>query len=172
MEQEEAAELETKEKGGASRRDYLKTAWKALGLVAAAEFTAVLVAFLWPRAKGEGDQRTAVVEAGPVAEFTPASVTAFPKGRFYLVRLADGGFLALSSRCTHLGCTVPWSEKTQTFPCPCHASAFDMTGNVLDPPAPRALDLFPVRIEAGVVKVDTRNRLQRQRFERFQVTYL
>jgi cytochrome b6-f complex iron-sulfur subunit len=172
MEQAKAAAHEMKERGGASRRDYLRTAWKALGLVAAAEFAAVLTAFLWPRAKGEGDQQTSVLEAGPVAEFTPASVTAFPKGRFYLVRLADGGFLALSSRCTHLGCTVPWNEKTQTFPCPCHASKFDMTGNVLDPPAPRALDLFPVRIEAGVVKVDTRNRLQRQRFERSQVTYL
>jgi cytochrome b6-f complex iron-sulfur subunit len=158
--------------GGGSRRDYLKTAWKVLGLVAAAEFVTVVGAFLWPRAKGEDDPRTAVVEAGPVAEFTPASVTAFAKGRFYLVRLADGGFLALSSKCPHLGCTVPWNEKTQTFPCPCHASVFDMTGNVQEPPAPRALDLFPVRIEGGVVKVDTRNRVQRQRFERSQVTYL
>ena len=158
--------------GGASRRDYLIVAWKALGLVAAAEFSSVLVAYLWPRAKGENDQRAAIIEAGPVAEFTPASVTAFPKGRFYLVRLADGGFLALSSRCTHLGCSVPWNEKTQTFPCPCHASAFDMTGNVQSPPAPRALDLFPVRIEGGVVRVDTRNRVQRQRFERSQVMYL
>ncbi len=170
MDSEKVAGLETKE--GASRRDYLKIAWKALGLVAAAEFATVLVAYLWPRGKGEGEQGTAVIDAGPVAEFTPASVTAFPKGRFYLVRLADGGFLALSSRCTHLGCTVPWNEKTKTFPCPCHASVFDMTGNVESPPAPRALDLFPVRIEGGVVKVDTRNRIQRQRFERAQVTYL
>jgi cytochrome b6-f complex iron-sulfur subunit len=170
MDSEKAAAVETK--AGASRRDYLKTAWKALGLVAGAEFATVLVAYLWPRAKGESDQRAATIEAGPVAEFTPASVTAFPKGRFYLVRLADGGFLALSSRCSHLGCSVPWNEKTQTFPCPCHASVFDMTGNVDSPPAPRALDLFPVRIEGGVVKVDTRNRVQRQRFERSQVTYL
>ena len=157
---------------GSSRRDYLKTAWRALGLVAGAEFAAVVVAYLWPRAKGESDQRTAIIEAGPVAEFTPASVTAFPKGRFYLVRLADGGFLALSSRCTHLGCAVPWNEQAHTFPCPCHASVFDLTGNVDSPPAPRALDLFPVRIEAGVVQVDTRSRIQRQRFERSQVTYL
>jgi cytochrome b6-f complex iron-sulfur subunit len=158
--------------GGTSRRDYLKVAWKALGLVATAEFATVLVAYLWPRAKGESDQRSTVIEAGPVAEFTPASVTAFPKGRFYLVRLTDGGFLALSSRCTHLGCSVPWNEKTQTFPCPCHASVFDMTGNVQSPPAPRALDLFPVRIDGGIVKVDTRNRVQRQRFERSQASYL
>ncbi len=170
MEREKAVAVETK--GGASRRDYLITAWKALGLVAAAEFATVLVAFLWPRAKGDGDPGAAVVETGAVAEFTPASVTAFPKGRFYLVRLADGGFLALSSRCSHLGCSVPWDEKTKTFPCPCHASVFDMNGNVQSPPAPRALDLFPVRIEAGVVKVDTRNRIQRQRFERSQVTYI
>ena len=162
MDSEKVAGVETKD--GATRRDYLRTAWKALGLVAAAEFATVLVAYLWPRAKGEGDQRAAVLEAGPVTEFTPASVTAFPKGRFYLVRLADGGFLALSSRCSHLGCSVPWNEKTQTFPCPCHASVFDVTGNVDSAPAPRALDLFPVRIEGGVVKVDTRNRIQRQRF--------
>jgi cytochrome b6-f complex iron-sulfur subunit len=170
MDSEKAAAVETRT--GASRRDYLRTAWKALGLVAAAEFATVLVAFLWPRAKGDADSRTAVVEVGPVAEFTPSSVTAFPKGRFYLVRLADGGFLALSSRCSHLGCSVPWNEKTRTFPCPCHASVFDMTGNVDSPPAPRALDLFPMRIESGVVRVDTRSRVQRQRFERSQVTYL
>jgi cytochrome b6-f complex iron-sulfur subunit len=170
MERENAAAGETT--GGGSRRDYLKTAWKVLGLVAAAEVATVVGAFFWPRAKGEDDPVAAIVEAGPVAEFTPASVTAFAKGRFYLVRLADGGFLALSSKCPHLGCTVPWNEKTQTFPCPCHASVFDMTGNVQEPPAPRALDLFPVRIETGVVKVDTRNRVQRQRFDRSQVTYL
>jgi cytochrome b6-f complex iron-sulfur subunit len=170
MESERVIVVETKD--GTTRRDYLMSAWKALGLLAAAEFATVLVAYLWPRAKGESDQRTAVIEAGPVAEFTPASVTAFPKGRFYLVRLADGGFLAMSSRCTHLGCTVPWNEKTHTFPCPCHASVFDMTGNVESPPAPRALDLFPVRIEGGVVKVDTRKGIQRQRFEHSQVTYL
>jgi cytochrome b6-f complex iron-sulfur subunit len=107
----------------------------------AAEFLGVVAAYLWPR-RGEGEGSRGIVEAGPVGEFTPASVTAFPQGRFYLVRLTDGGFLALSSKCSHLGCTVPWNEKDGTFPCPCHASVFDMRGNVLSPPAPRALDLF------------------------------
>jgi hypothetical protein len=41
--------------GGGSRRDYLKSAWKVLGVVAAAEFVAVVGAFLWPRAKGEDE---------------------------------------------------------------------------------------------------------------------
>ena len=60
------------------------------------------------------------------------------------MRLDDGGLLALSCKCTHLGCTVPWVEKEKKFLCPCHASAFDITGNVINSPAARALDTFPV----------------------------
>ena len=156
-----------------SRRDWLGAAGKILGLVALAEFAGVAVAFLWPRpgrgrAGGAGD----IITCGPVDEFTPHSVTAFPAGRFYLVRLADGGFLALSRTCTHLGCTVPWDEQKGRFACPCHASVFDIAGDVLSPPAPRALDLYPVRIENGLVKVDTRRPVQRQRFEPSQEVYL
>ena len=112
------------------------------------------------------------MEAGPVSEFTPASVTAFPTARFYLVRLQDGGFLAISSTCSHLQCTVRWKEQDRTFPCPCHASVFDMTGQVVNPPAPRPLDLYAVNIESGVVKVDTRNKIRRGQFEPSQVTYI
>jgi Rieske Fe-S protein len=67
---------------------------------------------------------------------------------------------------------VPWNEQRRAFPCPCHASAFDEKGDVLAPPATRALDLFPVVIEAGIVKVDTSRRIERSRFEPGQVTYL
>ncbi len=153
------------------RRAFLGRLWKGLGLLAALEAVAVVVAFLSPR-KEQAGKGAALVVAGPVAEFTPASVRPFPAARFYLVRLADGGFLALSSTCTHLGCTVPWSDATRTFPCPCHASTFDLRGEVLSPPAPRALDLFPVVIEAGLVKVDTSRRIERSRFEPTQVVYL
>ena len=153
------------------RRTFLDRLWKALGILAGVELVVVVAGYLAPRKEG-GARGAAVVTAGPVAEFTPASVRPFPAGRFYLVRLADGGFLALSSRCTHLGCTVPWNEKDKVFPCPCHASRFDMRGEVLSPPAPRALDLFPVVIEAGIVKVDTGRRVERSGFEASQVTYL
>ena len=69
------------------------------------------------------------------------------------------------------GCTVPWSSYDHAFICPCHASSFDITGDVLSPPAPRALDLHPVRIENGIVKVDTGTRLKRSSFDESQVTY-
>jgi cytochrome b6-f complex iron-sulfur subunit len=154
-----------------ARRDFLGKLGKGLGILAAVELLAVVVAYLAPGKGGAGGGATLVV-AGPVAEFTPSSVRAFPGGKFYLVRLVDGGFLALSSRCTHLGCMVPWDAKQRAFPCPCHASRFDERGDVLAPPAIRALDLFPVVIEAGIVKVDTSRRITRARFEPGQVTYL
>jgi cytochrome b6-f complex iron-sulfur subunit len=150
----------------------MKKLWLGLGVVAAAEFVFVGVAFLRP---GKKQVRQAVsdgvVTAGRVDDFEPGSVTAFRKGQFYLARLEDGGFLALSRKCTHLGCTVPWNKEEGMFTCPCHASTFDITGTVLSPPAPRALDTFPVIIEGPTVKVDTSKRLERRRFSPEQVEY-
>jgi cytochrome b6-f complex iron-sulfur subunit len=88
-------------------------------------------------------------------------VTPFNEGRFYLVRLADGGFLALYRKCTHLGCAVPWDPAQGKFVCPCHASTFEMDGELLNPPAPRPLDRFPVTIGGGEIKVDTGQTIQR-----------
>jgi cytochrome b6-f complex iron-sulfur subunit len=155
-----------------SRRKFLNKLWMALGLVALAEFIAVAVAFLRPRKSTaiQNGNHTITV-GGSVDKFTRSSVTAFVSGRFYLVRLEDGGFLALSSKCTHLGCSLPWVEKENKFVCPCHASAFDIAGNVISTPAPRALDTFKVFIENNVVKVDTRVRLKRSEFKKEQVVY-
>lgn len=107
--------------------------------------------------------------AGPVERFEPGSVTAFADGKFYLVRLDDGGFLAVYRKCTHLGCSVPWNSDELRFACPCHASAFDIHGDVINAPAPRPLDLFPVFIDNGIVKVDTGQIVRRKAFEPSQV---
>lgn len=137
-----------------------------------AEITALVVAFLRPRKPAaQQDVFGDIIVAGPVENFALSSVTAFKRGHFYLIRLADGGFLALSRACTHLGCTVPWDEKEKKFICPCHASAFDMTGNVIRSPAPRALDLFPVSIRHNAVQIDTARRIKRGEFRADQATY-
>ena len=155
-----------------TRRDALRRMWRALGAIALAEFATMTGIFLWPRQpKAREGGYGGIVTAGPTDQFPPGSVTAFAKGQFYLVRLGDGGFLALSRKCTHLGCTVPWSDTDQRFMCPCHASSFDRTGIVLSPPAPRPLDQYVVRIEAGIVKVDTSTPLVRKRFEPSQAVY-
>ena len=154
----------------ASRRGFLGRVWLLLGGVAVAEAVWIVGDFFKPRRRrGMGTDTGSVVIAGPVDRFEPGSVTAFPEGRFYLARLADGGFLALHRECTHLGCTVPWIAAENSFVCPCHASSFDITGDVLSPPAPRPLDVFPVRIENDIVKVDIRRAIKRQSFTSSQV---
>jgi cytochrome b6-f complex iron-sulfur subunit len=145
------------------RRTVLGTLWAALGAIGAAQAGWVTLSFLRPRASATDE--ASFTDAGPADRFARGSVTAFPDGRFYLVRLADGGFLALHRECTHLGCTVPWDSAAQRFACPCHASAFDITGAVIKTPAPRPLDLHPVRVENGIVRVDAGRRITRRSFD-------
>jgi cytochrome b6-f complex iron-sulfur subunit len=153
-----------------SRRNFIGRIWLILGLFALVELVWVAVSFVKPRKQKKSATAEAIITAGPVDRFKPGSVTAFPRGRFYLARLENGGFLALSRECTHLGCTVPWVEEENRFVCPCHASMFDIRGVVLSPPAPRPLDIYPVTIENNVVKVDVSKAVERKRFEPGQVT--
>ena len=161
-----------KTKEGTSRRGFLSIFWVGLGIVAFIEFIGVVIAFLLPRKKREktGNLET-IIEVGPVEKFPTESVTAFIRRKFYLSRLEDGGFIALSRKCTHLGCTVPWISEEKKFACPCHSSAFDIRGEVISPPAPRALDIYPVYIENNIIKVDSAKKIKRTQFHSDQVTY-
>lgn len=155
-----------------SRRSFLNKLWLGLGALATAEFVVLVTKWFKPRDPRSSTTRQGeVVVAGSIDRFEPGSVTAFVGGRFYLSRLANGGFLALSRTCTHLGCTVPWVDDEKRFVCPCHASAFDINGDVIEPPAPRAMDLFEVSIENDVVSVDTGKRTRRTAFSPEQATY-
>ncbi|MCI0478716.1 MAG: Rieske 2Fe-2S domain-containing protein [Anaerolineales bacterium] len=152
-----------------SRRDFLRLGWTLLAGIAAVEAGVIGAGFFLPRlAEGEFGS---VFKCGPVDKFPPGSVTPFNEGRFYLVRTNDNGFLALYRKCTHLGCAVPWDQTKKQFICPCHASVFDENGVVLNPPAPRPLDLFRVSIVSGQVQVDTSQTIARDKFEKSQVVY-
>ncbi len=153
-----------------SRRRFVGRLWLLLGGVALAEAAWIVVAFFKPRPRASLSGSDTIFVAGPVERFEPGTVTPFPGGRFYLARLEDGGFLALNRECTHLGCTVPWVAAENRFVCPCHASSFDIRGEVLGPPAPRPLDVFPVRIENRIVKVDLGAPIRRRVFADDQVT--
>jgi cytochrome b6-f complex iron-sulfur subunit len=156
---------------GITRRDFFRLAWKGLGIFAALEVAGMITAFLF---SGKGKTLAAskqLFEAGPADSFRPETVTAFIGGRFYLARLQDGGFIALSLRCTHLGCAISWEEEKKRFICPCHSSAFDISGEVINPPAPKALNYYPVMIENGIVKVDIGALRERNVFRKDQLTY-
>jgi menaquinol-cytochrome c reductase iron-sulfur subunit len=66
--------------------------------------------------------------------------------------------IAVSSRCTHVGCPVRWTEAAERFICPCHGSVFNVRGEVTGGPAVRPLDRFYTRLDAqtGLVEVGPR----------------
>lgn len=161
------------EKETYSRRSFLNKLWVVLGIVTFAELSAMIASYFRPRKQeSSATEQDAIIVAGAVDSFEPGTVSAFVRGRFYLARLEDGGFLAMSSSCTHLSCAVPWVSKENKFICPCHSSEFDITGEVINPPAPRALDLYPVTIENNILKVDTSKRKKRSGFEATQLAYV
>ncbi|MBE6663770.1 MAG: FAD-dependent oxidoreductase [Ruminococcaceae bacterium] len=44
-------------------------------------------------------------------------------------------------RCTHLGCKLVWNKNEHTWDCPCHGSKFDKSGDILNGPANKNLNL-------------------------------
>ena len=142
-----------------TRRSFIKLGMGALSALAVLEIGGISLFYLRPRKQRE--DYGGVIEAGPVEDFTPGSVTEVQRANLYLIRSEDGGFLAVNRRCPHLGCSVKWSADDEEFHCPCHASSFDFHGDYTSPPVPRALDTFEVNIEDGQVMVNT-SRIQRR----------
>jgi menaquinol-cytochrome c reductase iron-sulfur subunit len=65
-------------------------------------------------------------------------------------------FIALSSRCMHLGCPVRYTPAAQRFICPCHGGVYDFRGMVAGGPPVRPLDRFYTRLTGGVVEIGPR----------------
>ena len=75
-------------------------------------------------------------------------------------------FVAVSTRCAHLGCPVRYIQASQKFVCPCHGGVYDSQGKVQGGPPVRPLDRFETRVEVGRVQIGDRFSLNSQ-LERF-----
>ena len=82
-----------------------------------------------------------------------AIVRADGKGKPILVRETDGSYLALSLKCTHLGCTVKVDEAAGELACPCHGSRFSLGGEVQKGPAGSPLAQYAATVEDDAVLV-------------------
>jgi menaquinol-cytochrome c reductase iron-sulfur subunit len=65
-------------------------------------------------------------------------------------------YVALSSRCMHLGCPVRYVAAAERFICPCHGGVYDFRGMVVGGPPVRPLDRFYTRVKDGLVQVGPR----------------
>jgi Rieske Fe-S protein len=67
-------------------------------------------------------------------------------------------YIALSSRCMHLGCPVRYVQAAERFICPCHGGVYNFRGLVAGGPPVRPLDRFYTRLNetTGLVEVGPR----------------
>jgi len=65
-------------------------------------------------------------------------------------------FIAISSRCAHLGCPVRWVDAAERFICPCHGGVYDLLGRRVGGPPVRPLDRFYTRVRGENVEVGPR----------------
>ncbi len=65
-------------------------------------------------------------------------------------------YIAISSRCAHLGCPVRWVDAAERFICPCHGGVYDLLGRRVGGPPVRPLDRFYTRVSGEDVEVGPR----------------
>jgi cytochrome b6-f complex iron-sulfur subunit len=137
--------------GGMGRRRFLNRMWKLLGLGLAVEAAWTTYDILNPRASGAFG---GVFPAGNVTAYPDGTVKYFQDGRMF-VTSSEGSLVALYQKCPHLGCRVPFCDRSGRFECPCHGSIYNIRGEYIQGPAPRGMDRFGLQIQKGQVLVDT-----------------
>jgi cytochrome b6-f complex iron-sulfur subunit len=71
---------------------------------------------------------------------------------------------ALSTTCTHLGCTPNWLPGENKFKCPCHGSGFYKTGINFEGPAPRPLERYKIALnDEGQILIDKSKKYQQEK---------
>ena len=107
-----------------------------------------------PRPAGRSTNRSGRSPAPPPAEpinlgnpsrYPPSSATYVPQGRLFVANTGTVIY-ALSQKCPHLGCRVPFCDSSGRFECPCHGSKYDIGGEWIEGPAPRGMDRFDLNV--------------------------
>lgn len=132
--------------GAFDRRKFLD-ALLTVGFVSTAASIAYPVArYLVPPESGEAATNSVV--AAKASALKPNSGVIFPFGSkpAIVVRSGDGELSAFSAVCTHLECTVQFKADTSQIWCACHNGLYDLAGNVISGPPPRALERFTVNL--------------------------
>ena len=101
----------------------------------------------------------AEIEVAAAAEFPPGSSKIVRQENLFVGVYNCGGELyAIEDRCSHDDgplCEGDWDPEERVVTCPRHGSNFDLrTGEPLSLPAFEPVEIFPVRVEDGIVKVE------------------
>ncbi len=120
-----------------SRRQLLQAGLGAAAGMAAGVIGASLGGQAQRRAEGDDGDEPLVAgegfwtEVARVDEVPPGSALRFSTAAFDGFVVNDGGTVrALSSVCTHMGCTLHFRPDWSDLRCPCHGASFDLTGRL------------------------------------------
>lgn len=155
---------------GQTRRDFLETiglSWGFLGwgsfILSMLGMLLYTVRFLFNNAP---PQLKSEFRAGTVEDYEPEVVDDKTKENgFWIIKHREGSqvlIYALSTTCTHLGCTPNWLAGERKFKCPCHGSGFYITGVNFEGPAPRPLERYSIRLDGPTIVVDKSKKYQRE----------
>jgi menaquinol-cytochrome c reductase iron-sulfur subunit len=127
---------------------------------------AVFLDPLWRRSKAGKFIRVATLDSLPddgvprqfpvIAEHVDAwNRSLEPIGAVYLRRAkGEATPQCLTATCPHAGCFVNYDDGSNTFKCPCHNSAYQVDGQLIEPsPSPRSMDVPECKIENEEVLV-------------------
>src|SRR2546427_2348818 len=147
-----------------TRRAWMGLAWGAFSAASAAALAAT-GRFMFPNVLNEPPQQ---FKAGFPNEYG-IGVDERWKEKYgvWLVRTSEdieqhaGGFYALLTVCTHLGCTPNYLSAENKFKCPCHGSGYRLTGINFEGPTPRPLERARVALaDDGQILVDKSRKFQ------------
>ncbi|MGH2568632.1 MAG: ubiquinol-cytochrome c reductase iron-sulfur subunit, partial [Bacteroidota bacterium] len=68
-----------------------------------------------------------------------------------LIKVGQERFVALSTECMHLGCTV--KKQPSVIRCPCHGSVYDLEGKVLKGPTEYPLNQYSVHMQGTFAEI-------------------
>lgn len=134
-----------------SRRELLKNGWKLGGALLAVAAGWTVFESLRPLGTGGAGAK---INVGSPSSFPPGTATYVPEGRLFIANTGTT-LLAISQRCPHLGCRVPFCDSSGRFECACHGSIFDIGGEWIEGPSPIGMSQFPISQEGNALVVDT-----------------
>jgi len=132
----------------------------SLGALGLATIYPVIRYVIPPPAPGAG---TTSVSAGRVGELKPneGKIFRFGNAPAILILKPDGdpdkssSYVAFTAVCTHLNCTVQYRDDIKEIWCACHNGHFDLNGNVIFGPPPKALTRYRVALKGEQIFVSS-----------------
>ncbi len=142
---------------------WLGVAWIAFSGATLA-FLTMIMRFMYPNVLFEPPM---TFKVGYTDEYTIGEVDERWKEKFGIWLIRTSKYIyALSTTCTHLGCTPNWLKNDSKFKCPCHGSGFYQTGINFEGPAPRPLERFRIVFaEDGQILIDKTRKYQQEKGE-------